>query len=306
MKKFPVYLLVIIAFMFVGLLVAGQKSRAPEALKEIYANTESKFLDIDGMPVHYRDEGSGPVLVLIHGTAASLHTWDDWTASLKSDFRIIRMDIPAFGLTGPHPQHDYSVAAYADFLAAFLKALGIDRCHLAGNSLGGYISWYYASQYPAQVDRLILLDPSGWPTSTKSPWIFRLARTPVLNLIVKWITPKSIIRKNLEQVYFDDAKVSEDLVERYHAMALRKGNRDAFIARAKTPFVDHSALLKQIKAETLIIWGAEDTWIDPALGPKYEATIPNARLQMMEKVGHVPMEEAPEASVALIKAFLNN
>lgn len=299
--------LILVLLLAVGVMSAkGQASRSLEKLKINYTNTESEFVEIDGMPVHYRDEGTGPVIVLLHGTAASLHTWDDWTESLKQGFRVIRMDIPAFGLTGPHPKHDYSVEAYAAFLQVFLEKLEIKRFHLAGNSLGGYIAWYYASQYPAQVDQLVLLDPSGWPTAGKSPWIFRLARTPILNVLVKWITPKSIIRKNLQQVYYDDAKVSETLVERYHEMALRKGNRAAFIARAKTPFIDHTDKLKQISAETLIIWGAEDTWISPQLGPQFIAAIPKAKLEIMEKVGHVPMEEAPEASVMLLKDFLNN
>ncbi|GAB5553809.1 MAG: alpha/beta hydrolase [Saprospiraceae bacterium] len=305
MKKQLRFLLAFFLLASLFVFTMGQANRSLENLKANYANAESEFIEINGMPVHYRDEGVGPALVLVHGTAASLHTWDEWTESLKQDFRVIRLDIPAFGLTGPHPQHDYSVEAYTDFLHAFLEELEVDRFHLAGNSLGGYIAWYYASQYPEAVDRLVLLDPSGWPTTGKSPWIFRLARTPILNVLVKWITPKSIIRKNLQQVYFDDAKVSETLVERYHAMSLRKGNRAAFIARAKTPFIDHSSKLEQISAETLIIWGAEDTWISPDLGPKYEAAIPKAKLSIMDKVGHVPMEEAPEESVALIKVFLN-
>lgn len=306
MKNYQRILLAALILVAISILAMGQASRSLEKLKTTYANAESEFLEINGMPVHYRDEGSGPVIVLIHGTAASLHTWENWTETLKQDYRVIRMDIPAFGLTGPHPQHDYSVEAYTDFLHTFLEELKIDRFHLVGNSLGGYIAWFYASQYPEAIDRLVLLDPSGWPTTGKSPWIFRLARTPILNVLVKWITPKSIIRKNLQQVYFDDAKVNETLVERYHAMALRKGNRAAFIARAKTPFVDHSSKLKAISAETLIIWGAEDTWISPALGPKYEAIIPRAKLKVMERVGHVPMEEAPIASVALLKEFLDD
>ncbi|MEM6377104.1 MAG: alpha/beta hydrolase [Bacteroidota bacterium] len=306
MKKLLRLLLLIFALVVILIIALGRPSISPEKLKVDYANEASKFIEINSMPVHYRDEGKGPVIVLVHGTAASLHTWDDWTEKLKKNFRVIRMDIPAFGLTGPHPQHDYSVGAYSDFLATFLDELSVERFHLAGNSLGGYISWYYAAKHPVQVDRLILLDPSGWPTTGKSPWIFQLARTPVLNWIVKWVTPESIIHKNLNEVYHDDGKVNGALVKRYHDMALRKGNRDAFIARAKTPFEDHTSLLKDIKSETLIIWGAEDTWIDPDLGSKFEAAIPNTTLKIMELVGHVPMEESPMESVRLVEDFLNN
>jgi pimeloyl-ACP methyl ester carboxylesterase len=298
--------LIFLALLFAGVFVLSEPDVSLETLKAQYANAQSKFVTINGMPVHYRDEGSGPVIVLLHGTAASLHTWDDWTESLKQNFRVIRMDIPAFGLTGPHPERDYSVGAYALFLHTFLEELKVERFHLAGNSLGGYIAWYYASQYPTEIDRLVLLDPSGWPTDDKSPWVFRLARTPVLNVLVKRITPISIIRKNLEEVYYDDSKVTDQLVQRYHQMALRSGNRTAFIDRAKTPTEDHLAQLSTIKAPTLLIWGAEDIWITPSLGPQFVDAIPNATLKIMEQVGHVPMEEAPAASLKLALSFLQN
>jgi pimeloyl-ACP methyl ester carboxylesterase len=87
-------------------------------------------------------------VVLVHGTAASLHTWDDWTDSLKKDYRVIRMDIPAFGLTGPHPDADYSIEAYVAFLGQFLDQLDIDSMYLAGNSLGGNIAWNFAASLP--------------------------------------------------------------------------------------------------------------------------------------------------------------
>ena len=88
-----------------------------------YANKESKFIEIDGMKVHYRDEGKGIPVILLHGTAASLHTWDDWTSELKKSYRVIRLDLPAFGLTGPHPQRKYDIQTYVSFLHHFLQKI---------------------------------------------------------------------------------------------------------------------------------------------------------------------------------------
>ena len=129
-----------------------------EELKKTYADGTSRFVPVGGMDVHYRDEGRGFPLVLIHGTAASLHTWDGWATALSGDFRVIRMDLPAFGLTGPAPDRDYRIGAYVRFIDDFLDTIGVTRCHLAGNSLGGLIAWNYALAHPAKVDRMILVD----------------------------------------------------------------------------------------------------------------------------------------------------
>ena len=277
-----------------------------EQLEEKYANDASKFIEIDGMQVHYRDEGSGMPLVLIHGTAASLHTWDAWTNELKNNYRVIRLDIPAFGLTGPHPAQDYSIETYASFIDHFLAKLNVDSIYLSGNSLGGNIAWYYAAEHPEKVKKLILIDPSGYPRDGEMPWIFKLARTPVLNSIIRYITPKSIIEKNLQQVYFDDSKITSKLIDRYYDMALREGNRTAFIDRAKTDMIDHTSKLKALTTPTLLIWGKEDSWIPVSDGNRFLSDLPNAQLVILENSGHVPMEENPEESLEILLNFLKN
>jgi len=94
-----------------------------EELKDKYAPAPSQFLEIDGMPVHYRIEGAldSTPMVLIHGTGASLHTWDSWISRFEKHYRLIRFDLPAFGLTGPHPTHNYSIAYYVDFVNQLLQ-----------------------------------------------------------------------------------------------------------------------------------------------------------------------------------------
>jgi pimeloyl-ACP methyl ester carboxylesterase len=275
-----------------------------DTLKAKYANDESQFVEVDGMQVHYRDEGKGMPIVLIHGTASSLHTWDDWTSTLKKNYRVIRLDIPAFGLTGPNPSGDYRINAYSNFLNKFLLNLAIDSLYLAGNSLGGNIAWYYASEHPDKVKKLILVDPSGYPRNGEVPWIFKLARTPILNSIIRYITPRSIVEKNLQQVYFDDSKITESLIDRYYDLTLREGNRTAFIDRAKTDMKDDTNKLKKISAPTLIIWGDQDIWIPVSDGKRFTTDIPNAQLKVMENVGHVPMEEKPKESIHLMLDFI--
>jgi len=280
-----------------------------EILKEKYANEFSKFVEIDGMQVHYRVEGKGIPIVLIHGTGASLHTWDDWTLKLKENYQVIRMDLPAFGLTGPNKSGDYSIKQYTQFLEEFVVKMKLDSMFLAGNSLGGNIAWNYASKNPEKVQKLILVDASGLPTNKPQPWIFKMAKTPVLSKLFLYITPRSIIEDNLKQVYEDDTKISDALITRFHDMALREGNRKAFVDRAKIDFKISEASkeeqLQNIQTPTLLIWGAKDTWIPLDNGKRMDALLPNSKLVVLQNSGHVPMEENPKESFKVLNDFLH-
>ena len=260
------------------------------------------------MQVHYRDEGEGFPIVLVHGTAASLHTWDAWTHELKKTNRVIRMDLPAFGITGPNKDADYSIEAYTTFLHSFLEKLELKKFHIAGNSLGGNIVWNYTADYPNKVEKLILVDASGLPTNKEQPAIFKMAKTPVLSSLFLYVTPKFLIKKNIDEVYADDSKVTDELVTRYHKMALRVGNRKAFVERAKTDFKLDAAAnidkLKSIQTPTLLIWGAKDLWIPLDNGIRMDRILVNSRLEILENSGHVPMEENPKESLEILKNFL--
>ena len=279
-----------------------------EDLKNDYANEQSQFIEVNEMQVHYRDEGDGFPIVLVHGTAASLHTWDAWTHELKKTNRVIRMDLPAFGITGPNKNADYSLEAYTTFLHSFLEKLQLKKFHIAGNSLGGNIAWNYTADYPENVEKLILVDASGLPTNKQPPAIFKMAKTPLLKTLFLYVTPKILIKKNIEEVYADDSKITDALVDRYHKMALRIGNRKAFIDRAKTDFGLDSIVninkLKSIQTPTLLIWGAQDLWIPLGNGIRMDRILVNSKLEVLENSGHVPMEENPNESLEILKNFL--
>ena len=100
-----------------------------------FSEPDSRFVTVDGMDVHYRDVGSGPVLVLLHGSNASLHTWNGWIERLRDGFRLLALDLPGHGLTGPSPQNRYSSDDQAEFLEHFVSALGLAHFALAGNSM---------------------------------------------------------------------------------------------------------------------------------------------------------------------------
>ena len=305
-RKYIIYAVLIVLI----LLIKGAiYSDIPvDELKEAYANEYSKFIEVDGMQVHYRDEGKGTPIVLIHGTASSLHTWNDWTKELVKNYRVIRMDLPAFGLTGANANGDYSIENYIRFLHQFLSKVKVDDFYLVGNSLGGNIAWEYAAAYPEKVEKLVLVDASGLPTNKPQPWIFKMAKTPIVNSLFLYLTPKMVIKDNMKQVYEDDSKITDELITRYHEMALRTGNRQAFIDRAKIDFnlEEKTKLekLKSIKTQTLLIWGKEDNWIPLDNGQRMHKALPNSKLVVIENSGHVPMEENPKESLTILKKFL--
>ena len=299
-------LLALFAAVVIPIILFWKDDIPPEQLKEDYTDMDSRFIEIEGMPVHYKDEGSGIPLVLLHGTASSLHTWQGWAEELKGNFRVIRPDLPAFGLTGPNPEGVYTIEFYTRFLKQFLDTLEVKHCYLAGNSLGGGIAWSFAAEYPEYIHKLIVLDASGYPVES-SPFIFTLARVPVVSHLLRHITPKFIVENNVEAVYFNDEKVTDELVERYYELTLREGNRQAFIDRARSGGNSYSTeAIRKIDVPTLIMWGKHDEWIPVQDAYRFEEDIPESHLKIYENAGHVPMEEIPEQTARDARAFLLN
>lgn len=307
-KRYIFYAVAVITIMLIKGAMYSDVSL--EELKKEYTNEASKFIEIDGMQVHYRDEGQGFPIVLVHGTASSLHTWNDWTKDLKKKYRVIRMDLPAFGITGPNKNADYSIENYTYFLQQFLMKINVAKFHLAGNSLGGNIAWNYAAEHPEQIEKLILIDASGLPTNKPQPAVFKMAKTPVLSSLFLYVTPKFFIKKNMEEVYADNSKVTDAIITRYHKMALRVGNRQAFIDRAKTDFKlgakANLEKLKSIQTPSLLIWGAQDSWIPLDNGKQMDRMLTNSKLVILENSGHVPMEENPAESLEALNGFLED
>ena len=217
------------------------------------------------------------------------------------------MDLPAYGLTGPHPERNYSIDGYVDFLHEFLDALDVQQCIIAGNSLGGNIAWKYALKYPNQVSKLILIDSGGYPSQSQStPLAFRLAGVPYVRQIFRYITPRFIVASSVKNVYADEKQVTESLIDRYFELSLRPGNRQAFIDRFDIPKDTNAHRnIPQIKTPTLIIWGAEDRLIPVEMAHRFHDDLPNSTLHILANSGHVPMEESPKLSLEVVNAFID-
>ena len=302
---------VVVVVAVAGLLLSWRVPDRPvSALQAKWAPPPSTFLDVKGLQVHLRDEGprDDPApIILLHGTSASLHTWDGWTAALSSKRRVIRFDLPGFGLTGPSTDGVYSIERYVDTVVAVADALAVPRFVIAGNSLGGYVAWATALAHPQRVEGLILVDAAGYPVQAQSvPLAFRIARTPGLNRLMRDVLPRSLVEKSLQDVYGDPAKVTPALVDRYGDRATRAGNRAALVARfEQTQPGTMSDRIREITAPTLILWGGRDRLIPPALGDRFAADIRGSTIVVFDTLGHVPHEEDPAATVAGVLRFLD-
>lgn len=299
-----------LAFLLAALIAfAWAPDRPVEQLKARWAAPPSQFVELDGMQVHVRDEGprdSAMPIVLLHGTSASLHTWEGWTEKLKDRRRVVSLDLPGFGLTGPFPDADYRLARYLRFLANFFDRMEAKRFVLVGNSFGGFLAWQFALAMPARVDRLVLIDAGGYPQQARSvPIGFRIAGIPVLSQVARQVLPRSVVESSVRNVYGEPDKVTSALVDRYYELTLRAGNRQALGQRInQIPTGEDAERIRDIGVRTLILWGGRDRLVPVELAGRFHADIRGSRLVVFDDLGHVPHEEDPGRTAMALEQFL--
>lgn len=297
--------------------LAMAMSRAPDrpvnSLVARWALPPSDFIDVQGQIVHLRDEGprDDPLpVVLVHGTSASLHTWEGWVKGLKGQRRVITFDLPAFGLTGPftgrYAEGGYGGDAYARFVLDLADHLKLRRFVIGGNSLGGDVAWRVAVLAPERVHQLVLVDAGGPPFVPETfPLGWQLARIPVLNRALEWVLPRSIVEQGLATSYGDTTRITPELVDRYFELTLREGNRRALMERLREWRPGEGAeRIATIRTPTLVIWGRRDRLIPLSVGEYFGRVIPGSKLVIFDDLGHVPQEEDPVRTVKPVRAFL--
>ena len=306
-----------VILLVIALASAYRSDLSAEAVNAKYLTPESKFIEVDGMQVHVRILGEGEPVFLLHGSFASLHTWDAWQQAMSPYYQTISLDFPGHGLTGPDSLKRYGVKDYSELVHALAQKLKIEQYHVAGNSMGGAVAMQLASDFPGNVRSLNLIDAADAPaadrtlTDSTAPkksnsggaWIFQVARHPVFSKLLLSCTPKFLFALNMEQVYGDDSKVTDEVTTRYYELMLREGNRQATLDRLSQPR-NSNIQFERLTMPSLILWGAEDTWIPVAQGKRLQQALPGSNLVILNGVGHVPMEESPTETVAEYLSFL--
>jgi len=284
-------------------LYAGDVDR--KTLEAEYAVPPSTFLPILGLRLHVRDTGNrnSPALIFLHGFGSSLHTWEPWAEMLSAHYRVVRFDLPGFGLTGADPTGDYTDARAVQVLLALMDALDIGQATLIGNSLGGKIAWQFAADHPDRVSKLVLISPDGYESPGFS--YGKKPEVPAVMQILPYVLNSYLVRMNLTAAFADPRKMTPALVQRYKDMMLAPGVRRAMLARmGQVELQPPEPFLHRIEAPTLVMWGERDAMIPYTNAKNYIAALPHARLVTFTDLGHVPQEEAPERSLPPLEKFL--
>ncbi|MEP5937302.1 MAG: alpha/beta hydrolase [Erythrobacter sp.] len=309
----------VFAVIFIALIVMRVPDTDPAQMRAKYGGEPSQYIELsDGLTVHLRDEGpksgapedpegDAPAIILLHGSNADLSTWDAWADDLSQDYRVIRYDQIGHGLTGPATNDDYQVESFTQDLDEIADRLELDSFVLAGNSMGGAIAMHYAITHPARLDGLVLVDAGGAAIKQEGGGnlAFTLARIPGLSSVLATVMPRSLADRSLRQSVSNQDIVTEEMVDRYWEMARYPGNRAATLKRFSTP---RSALnagdVAAVTVPTLVMWGEEDSLIRYEAAKWYMDQLPNATLANYPGIGHLPHEEAADATIADLRAWL--
>lgn len=273
---------------------------------------ELRQLDLHGDHVAYRDEGHGPVLLLIHGMAGSSETWRGVLPALAKNHRVIAPDLPGHGQSAK-PRGDYSLGAFAASLRDLLRALDIEKVTVVGQSLGGGVAMQFTYQHPEYCERLILIGSGGLGPDVN--WTLRLLSAPGAELVLPIIAPKPVLDAgNKIRSWLSSAGVhsprADEAWRSYSSLADRE-TRQAFL-RTLRSVVDYrgqavsamNRLYLNSAMPTLLIWGDSDKIIPVAHGHAAHEAIPGSRLEVLPGIGHYPHAEAPGAVVEIIDDFL--
>lgn len=307
-KNWPKFrtLIVLVMGVMAALYALGFRSDIDaQSVTAQYTTTQSHMLMLNGANVHYFDIGEGPVVLMVHGSGTEIGAWlAPANALAKKGYRVLAYDMPGSGLSDPEPSGEYTIPATVQTLHNFMAALHLEAVTVVGHSTGGQTAWTASLEMPRQIARLVLVAPTGHPHP--SPLTWQLAKIPVVGEVMRFITPKFVIRDNLRQTFYDKNKISEQLVDRYSTMIRKEGTRTALLEKMRSvSFAGHENV-RCIAYPTLIVWGQQDTWLPVELGRWFADQIKQAELLVLPNIGHdVPEEIAPETFASHLDAWLS-
>jgi len=266
-------------------------------------------VDVAGASANYVEMGEGPPLVLVHGLSGAWQNWLENIPHFARSHRVVAVDLPGFGAS-PMPPWKISIPAYGRFLRDFCERLGIDRCSLVGNSMGGFIATELAISDPERVDELVLVSAAGitFARTRREPAMVlaRLgwAAAPIaFRFHMAGIMRPRLRRIAFQGVFHDPAALRPELLVEVTAPALRSpGYPDAITTLVGYDIRDR---LAEIEVPTLVVWGRNDRIVPVPAALSYEKRIgDNAQRVIFDRCGHVPEMERPVRFNRVVEEFL--
>lgn len=261
------------------------------------------FLTIDGVRIHYTDVGEGPAVVLIHGFGSSLEIWHEVVPALRSNHRVIAVDLKGFGWSG-RPDGDYSPTEQGRLVLAVMTKLGIDKADIVGHSWGASVSLALALQAPKRVNRLALY--GAWIYEEQLPPFFLWARAWGVGEFLFSAYYGERLEEQVAHAYYDPSSVPQARIEAIEKLFKRPGTKAAALTAVRDQH--YSSIQKRYKTltqPTLLLWGREDQVARLHFGERLRSDIPNAELKVYPRCGHIPMLEAAAASTRDLAEFLS-
>ncbi len=275
----------------------------------IFHSDHSRFVDVDGVRVHYQEAGDplAPALVLIHGFASSTLVWSKVFLRLAAaGFRVIAIDMLGFGYSGKPRNGEYTIAGQASLLVGLLDRLKIKRATLVGSSYGGAVAATCALDYPQRVDKLVLIGT----VNNNRPLNYKLMRVFSSRVFGDVVSPlligsRSLLRRRMKRVYDRHEWVlDERRVDARHLPLRASGTQRAIIRTVRCWDAERiSREAHLIKQPTLLLWGEKDCEIPLADGERLHDQIPESRLIVFLNCGHIPHEEYPEEFTNVVVDF---
>ena len=302
-------LLALVVALAIGVVIAMWVYRdiPAEQLEAKYAGPASRFINIEGVRIHYRDEGSGPPVVLIHANFASLLGWDPWVEALQDSYRVVRMDMTSHGLTGPDPTGDYSPERTLAVVEKFIEAMDLENFSIGGTSMGGTVAIHYTHKYPERIQKLILLSPGSLEGKERKSG--PRGKVPDAAYVLKYIMPRALPEFMLRGGFGDKNKLTDELVDRWYDMWMREGNREAQLDRLQQYKPgDIEDIIRQLEVPTLLMWGEANTTAKFEQAAEFQELLENVELLKYISypgVGHMAVQEAGEATGRDVRAFLD-
>ncbi len=277
-----------------------------DALIEQYRLEDSRFIEVDGVELHVRDVGSGPVVLLLHGHAGNLRMFDDWTDALADAYRVISFDIPGYGLSGSDPGGDYSIDRVIDLAMGLMDELGIERFYAGGTSIGSISAFRMTSRHGERIPALILANAAGLPREPgKGP--NQPDSNPFRRLLYKYHFPYGYFETFFERTWHDPSAAPEALVRQYYDMARRVGaQEEGALSLQQYRTGDPEAVLAGITQPVLLLWSQSQV-LPSDEAQRFMKFLNNAEVEYhgYEKAGHILPIEAGEASAPAVRAFLD-
>lgn len=260
-------------------------------LEARYARPESKFIEIDGVRMHYIDQGTGPVVLLLHANFSNLLDWDPWAEALQDGHRVIRFDMTSHGLTGPDPTGDFTLARTLRLMEGFVDALQLDDMTLAGTSLGGTLAIHYTTTHPERVQRLILLSPGSLEGKERRAQ----GGVPRVGYVLKYIMPRALPEFMLGSGFGDPAALPASLVDRWYDLWRREGQREAQLDRlSQYKAGDIEGRIRSLRVPVLLLWGELNTtakFSQAAIFQELLRDTPSLTFVPYPGLGHMALQE---------------